>query len=490
MQDPINISENISDKEFVRYRTNFGVNLGGCFVREKWMFKDSMIGDEHNGPKTELQALKEEVARDRDGARDFLENHWQSFMNDDDWKWIQSKGMNSVRVPIGYWNIDGGNFTGGTKFADYADIYRNSWQIFKSHFIEAAARFNISVLVDVHALPGGANKDSHSGEEHTADFWSDEGKQGSMVEAVRFIARDLKGYSNVSGIQVVNEAFDVKPKDSLFRYYESAMRAIREEDDSIPVVISDGWWTPNFTSWIKNIQGDGQNFGFVLDAHCYRMFSEGDQKKSAQQITDDLEGDFVNGLMQGPQDEQEVVDLMLGEYSCVLSEETWRNSNVSDKDTNDPGRKDLAARFGRKQVELALKRTPAAIYFWSYKFPYPWGEWDARVVFDGYIGTPSISMPQGGLFEELRDNAFNAHVDYWTNEGHNFDFERYKLGYEAGWSDCFGFAERGAMLGRRIALNFARKQQHIRERGDQDVWQFTQGYNKATKDFAERCYRV
>ncbi|WPK23269.1 hypothetical protein PUMCH_000504 [Australozyma saopauloensis] len=491
MQDPINISENISDKSFVQYRTNFGVNLGGCFVREKWMFENSMMGDEWNH-KTELQALKLEVgARNHDGARDFLENFWRGFMNDGDWDWIRSKGMNSVRVPIGYWNIDGGNFTGGTKFAPYADIYRNSWQIFKSHFIEAAARFNISVLVDVHALPGGANADSHSGEEHTADFWWDEGKQGLMVDAVRFIARDLRGYNNISGIQIVNEAMDVKPKDSLYRYYERAMRAIREEDNSVPVVISDGWWTPNFTGWIKNLQGDDQNFGFILDAHCYRMVTGEDKGKSAQQITDDLEGDFVNGSKFITDEEKKVVDLMLGEFTCVLSGESWSHSGVNPGERNDPGRRELAARFGRKQIELALKRTPAAIYFWSYKFPYDWGEWDAREVFNGYIGAPSVSMPPGGLFEELRDGEYNGHIKYWTDKGLNYDFDRYKLGFEAGWSDAYAFAERGAMVGRKQALKFARKQQHIRERGNLgDIWQFEQGYDKALEHFANRCYRT
>ncbi|WPK26988.1 hypothetical protein PUMCH_004359 [Australozyma saopauloensis] len=482
MKDPINPSEELSDKEFIRYRTNFGVNLAACFVRARWMFPGSVISPEFN---TELQSLRSEVnSWGRDGARDFLEKFWRGFMTDDDWKWIQSKGMNSVRVPIGYWNIDGGNFTEGTKFAEFADIYRNSWQIFKSHFIEAAARFNISVLVDVHALPGGANLLSLSGEDETAEFWNDEKKQDLMVEAVRFIARDLKNYANITGIQIVNEAAYNAFKGQT-RYYEKAMRAIREEDNSIPVVISDAFDPMKYSQWVQEIQGNKQNFGLIVDFHCYRDINEADRKKSVRQIIDDLDYDFVETSNGNSND----VDFMLGEYFCRLSEESWQLSGLDYQATNE--RRKLAAEFGRKQIELAVKRTSAAIYFFNYKFEFPLGEMDARDMFEGYLKTPSVSMPPEGLFEKLRDEAYDMHVAFWTQQGFHYDFEIYKVGFEAGWSDCSGFAERGAMIGRRQALKFARKQEYVQKKGDLEfIWQFDHGYDKALFEFRSRFYKT
>lgn len=487
-QDSINLPSvglaitSASQREIYRCRTNFGVNLGSCFVRESWMYGDMM-----NGKRTELQAVEQDISsRGEGGAREHLEQFWRNFMNGDDWSWLQSHGMNSVRIPIGYWNIGGGAFTEGTAFGGVAHVYSNSWNILKSHFIEPAAQRGISVLVDVHGLPGGANRDAHSGEsEGSANFWSDFGSHDRMAEAVRFIARDLMPYENISGIQVVNEAVTEDPSNGQFDYYQKCLRAIREEDSTIPVVISDAWWANKFNEWVQDIQGPNSNVGFVVDEHCYRAYTDSDKAKSAEQITNDLDGDFLTNL----RDNGKGVDFMLGEYSCVLDRQSWQRSGVNGDYSDDPPRRNLAAQFGRKQVQLALIRAPTAIYMWSYKFPGRWGEWDARVVFGEYFSAPSVSMPADGQFEQIRDAEVNNHVNYWSSIGGNYEFDRFKDGFEAAWRDCVTFASQGSRVGRKQAVKFARRQQHIEAKGWLDhLWEWEHGFDEAMKQFAANFY--
>lgn len=471
-----------TQREIYRCRTNIGVNLGSCFVREKWMFENMM-----NGKESELEAVKEDITvRGEDGAREHLEGFWTEFMSRDDWSWLQSHKINSVRIPIGYWNIDGGAYTKGTAFESVARVYKNSWTILKSHFIEPAAEFGITVLVDVHAVPGGANPDAHSGENSgKAKFWTDQSNHDRLAEATKFIARDLKTYENILGIQVVNEASTDDPSKGQFKYYKKCLRAIREEDPTIPVVISDAWYANKFAEWVQDNQGSNGNLGVVIDEHCYRMFTPEDQNKSAEEITRDLDNDFLTNI----KNDGNGVDFMLGEFSCVLSENSWKRSGVNPHDSNDPPRKDLATKFGRKQIELALKRAPSAIYFWSYKYPGRWGEWDARVVFEEYFNAPSVSMPTEGQFEQIRDSELKGHIDYWSGQGGDYEFQRYQAGFEAAWLDCVAFASQGSMVGRKQAVKFARLQQHIDAKGLLDhLWEWDHGYNKAMEQFATNFY--
>lgn len=445
-----------------------------------------------NGNETELDAVKADIQSNGvDGARSNLERFWTEFMTDDDWKWLQSHGVNSVRIPIGYWNVDNGSFTKGTAFEEVSPVYNNSWNIFKSNFIDAAAKFDISVLVDLHALPGGANADAHSGEsagdENSPLFWTDHLYQDRMVDAVRFMAKDLKQFDNIAGLQVVNEAMSNDSSNSQVRYYEKCLEAVREEDATLPLVISDAWIPTKFAEWVQDAQGSEKNLGVVIDTHCYRMFTSEDQNKSAQQIIDDLQNDFLTNI----RDNSKGVDFMLGEFSCVLSGNSWKLSNVSPDDPNDHGRKELAAQFGKRQVELALQRAPAGIYFWSYKFPYLWGEWDARVVLGDYIKAPEIKQPPKGFFEQLRDKEFGAHKDYWNNVGGNYEFDRYQDGFQDGWTVCESFAKSGSMLGRREAVKFAKLQNHIQSKGRLDhLWEYEQGYDKAVEQYASNFYEI
>jgi aryl-phospho-beta-D-glucosidase BglC (GH1 family) len=34
-------------------------------------------------------------------AKSILEEHWDNWIGDEDWKWIQEHGYNSVRIPVG-----------------------------------------------------------------------------------------------------------------------------------------------------------------------------------------------------------------------------------------------------------------------------------------------------------------------------------------------------------------------------------------------------
>ena len=88
-------------------------------------------------------------------ARALLERHWDTFINETDFERLAAIGINTVRLPIGYWNLPS-QYSKNTPFESVSDVYQNSWQhVLKA--INMAANVSIGVLVDLHGAPGSQN---------------------------------------------------------------------------------------------------------------------------------------------------------------------------------------------------------------------------------------------------------------------------------------------------------------------------------------------
>src|SRR5690606_3346947 len=97
-----------------------------------------------------------------DSTRQLFETFWSTTMTPEDWVFLADKAsVTTVRLPIGYFNL-GPNFCRSTPFEKYGTVYTNAWLHIKQ-YIASAASHGIATLIDFHALPGGANGDSHSG---------------------------------------------------------------------------------------------------------------------------------------------------------------------------------------------------------------------------------------------------------------------------------------------------------------------------------------
>ena len=460
------VSEQISSRQMYQTRFNFGVNLGSCFLRELWIFPSHFP----QGTDTELEAVTKAYADNKDKARTDLEKFWSSFMQDLDWDWLKNNHVNSVRIPIGYWNVNGGSYTEGTRFAPYKDVYKNSWLILKSKFIEPAAKRGISVLVDLHGVPGGANPSSHNGEQSgRADFWTSPANQEVAIKALEFIAQDLKIYDNICGIQVVNEADFANDATVQKNFYRTALDVIRKQDKTVPVVISDGWWPNQWVEWIQDSQGD--NFaGLVVDHHVYRCFAPADTSKSAEKIISDLNADVITNL----RNDGKGVDFMVAEWSCVLAQNSWKQSGVSPNNNNNDARKlQLVAEFGTKQELLIEQRAKGGSYFWTYKFESGnGGEWDFRQQLGRSFRAPTVSVSNDSTLNKVRDTAV-AHLAS----------DLAKDGFILAWNDGLLYARKGALIGRKQAVKHARMLQRSKAKGTTTVMSdWSDGYDKGLQE--------
>ncbi|GME80625.1 unnamed protein product [Ambrosiozyma monospora] len=267
------VGQTPTNKSIYQSRSNFGVNFGSLFVQEKWIYDRFFI----NNTNYELDAIRAYIGQyGTDKTKSDLEDHWNNYCSDSDWSWLQSKGVTAVRIPVGYWTVGGGQFTSSTDFAAISSVYVNAWNILIEKYIKKAAQYNIGVLVDLHAVPKGANTDGSSGEQFsTPNFWNDTASQTIACNALNYMAGQLSSYDNVTGIQVVNESVFDNNATAQKSYYKNAISTIRSSNGTVPIIISDGWWTDQWVQWIRENGGPG--LGVVIDNHVYRCYSDSDK---------------------------------------------------------------------------------------------------------------------------------------------------------------------------------------------------------------------
>ena len=114
----------------------------------------------HSPSKSDL-----DVARGSN-PKTLLENHWDQWIGLQDWEWIASRGVNTVRIPvcllyqrashfifkgylkIGYYHLCGihPSVIQGTEFAPFSDVFNGAWSRI-TNAIQTAHRFGIGVLL-------------------------------------------------------------------------------------------------------------------------------------------------------------------------------------------------------------------------------------------------------------------------------------------------------------------------------------------------------
>lgn len=117
------------------------------FVQEAWM-TPSLFDCATGGKSAEYDVL-DGFGQSPDGvanATSYMQRHWDTFIVEDDFKRMADMGINTVRLPIGYWSV-GPYFTRDSPFQAYQQVYELSWR-YVARAINWAAKYDIGVLVE------------------------------------------------------------------------------------------------------------------------------------------------------------------------------------------------------------------------------------------------------------------------------------------------------------------------------------------------------
>ncbi|EPY53931.1 glucan 1,3-beta-glucosidase Exg3 [Schizosaccharomyces cryophilus OY26] len=444
----------LSTQDVYIYRKQFGVNLGAWFCQERWI-NDSLF----EGPgDSEFDAVQSVVQKHGiDGARGLFENHWRTWISTNDFSNLQQLGVNTVRIPIGYWTLGQSQFLQGTPFQQYAGVYQNSLNILCEKIRDASTK-SIGVLVDFHGVYGQANGGSHSGTSSgKVEFFSNSQNQQRMVSALQYAVSVLRNLENLVGIEVINEP-EWGQYNVLNSYYQNARKVI---PSYLPTYIGDGWDKDHWVNWVNEHENDGF---YVVDHHSYFCFGGDLMNQSPKTITSKLNSGEEYG-------KTKLSNLIVGEWSCVLTEESWQQTKLHQY---------RRKQFGKAQVSQYLNNT-GGCDFWTYKFLHgKGGDWDFRVEnedkivqYPKHLPKASGSMPC--KLSKRRKQNYSGHCYYWDHlhpDG-QYQHELYLQGWNQAWSDHVNFLKHGALIGFPRGWTIKR----MSEIQSQSAWEYRDGMN-------------
>jgi aryl-phospho-beta-D-glucosidase BglC (GH1 family) len=480
--------------DILRYRYHHGTNLGSVYVIERWL-QPSRFPDGAEG-SSELAAVKAWV--DREGiecTKQRFEQHWSDVVTDAAIGWLVNEAKcTTVRLPIGYYDLPGPDFTRGTPFEEYAQVYLGAWNSIRT-LIQRLRERSIGVLLDLHALPGGANAQEHSGTNSgRAEFWHSESNRALGISCAQFIAQEAKSGLDIAGIQLVNEA--EWESHRMYEWYDEAVAAVSAIDPSIPIIVSDGWNLDKAIEYslrTNSVYIDHAKTPVVIDTHYYWAFTDADKQKSPQQIVQEAETKLAQlDGKEGSVIDRGAVQTIVGEYSCVLTEDSWARCGSVPKE-------ELVKQFGQVQSRRYQQRAGGS-YFWTWKMDWmPGGEWGFKAQTDA----KNVVPPQHAALhpdekaarlhrarseqDGRKQQTFQEHVNYWNQADPNgtYEHEKYEYGWHVGYSDALAFFSGCGSHGDRIGMLELWVLKRIRESGYRGgfTWLFEQGLRKGISDF-------
>ncbi|CAE6455234.1 unnamed protein product, partial [Rhizoctonia solani] len=135
-----------------------GVNLGGWLVLEPFI-SPALYEPYQNAtvPAIDEWTLSTNLAADKSsgGLAKVIEDHYNTFITEEDFAQIAAAGLNWVRIPFPFWAIE---VYPGEPFLE-----KVAWKYFLKA-IGWARKYGIRINLDLHTIPGSQNGYNHSGQ--------------------------------------------------------------------------------------------------------------------------------------------------------------------------------------------------------------------------------------------------------------------------------------------------------------------------------------
>ncbi|RSL52214.1 hypothetical protein CEP54_011017 [Fusarium duplospermum] len=223
-----------------------GVNFGGWLVCEPWLQRNEWENNMKCGQSvSEFDCMREHYSGgNREAGNQAFETHWKNWINTGTVQSVHDVGLNTIRIPIGYWSyvdiVDKASepFADGNRMLPYLDAVVNK-----------AAELGLYVIIDLHGAPGGQQEDAFTGQNNKpAGFYNDYnfGRAQKWLTWMTKRIHTNNAYRTVGMIEVLNEPVSRHDGGNRYpapgqdpglvqKYYPGALKAVRDAEASLNV---------------------------------------------------------------------------------------------------------------------------------------------------------------------------------------------------------------------------------------------------------------
>lgn len=202
-----------------------GVNLGG------WLLMEGYLLGGRNIPEGEFKKRFRKIWGKRELEK-FEQAFRDNFIRKEDFKIISSWGANIVRVPFHYRIIEKNSFSYDRKGIFWLD-----------KVLVWADKYNLKVILDLHAAVGSQNRDWHSDSRGLALLWEKESYRDRTIALWELIASHFKDREALWGYDVINEPVIEKRKlNTLKKFYGKLINKIKRVDRNHFIILEGNLW--------------------------------------------------------------------------------------------------------------------------------------------------------------------------------------------------------------------------------------------------------
>ncbi|OBT82371.1 hypothetical protein VE02_08750 [Pseudogymnoascus sp. 03VT05] len=258
-----------------------GVNVGSLFVVEPWMMSNTWAqmgcGDQ---VKSEFDCV---LKLGQAAANNVFKGHWDTWVTQADLQEMISYGINTIRIPVGYWMKE------DLVYAD-SEHFPQGGLTYLTRLCGWASDLGMYIIMDLHAAPGAQQPhNAFTGQDApTAGFYVDYQFERALkfLEWMANLIHTNNNYRNVGMLELVNEPIQNSGNVGSMRstYYPNAFSRIRAAESKLNIgtydllhiqMMNEKWGSGDPTQYLSD------NWFAAYDDHRYlKWASIGDVSQS------------------------------------------------------------------------------------------------------------------------------------------------------------------------------------------------------------------
>ncbi|PRP74863.1 putative glucan 1,3-beta-glucosidase [Planoprotostelium fungivorum] len=275
-----------------------GGNLGSWFIQEGWMVGWLFDSNGCSGVKNQGTYKLEQCLGGN--GQNVMNNHWNTFVTEDDFKTMASYNLNAVRLPIGWWQIY--DTVGGASKAQLKQYitptnYLTGALAYIDKAFDWGEKWGVAIILDMHAAPGSQNGQDHSApsDPGVTNWDKYPSNPAQTLDSVELYVQRYANRKAYMGICLLNEP--TVDTGILKNYYLAAYDRIRKySKDSIiiinPLISNQDTDQPEWTGFMN----PPQYTNVWMSMHWYMVwgFESWNQNDKLNYIRNDRKGQVAS----------------------------------------------------------------------------------------------------------------------------------------------------------------------------------------------------
>ena len=210
-----------------------GFGLGGWLVLEGYMWNCYI---EHASTSRIEDAIEYLVGENK--KREFFDLYRKNYITEKDIKYISDNNFNALRVPLHYRDFS----------PNFMEFSTEGFELLDS-LVAWGNRYNVYLVLDMHAAPGAQNTSDFSDSEINGDseLFTSYTNQRWLASTWKHIANYYKSEPVIAGFDLLNEPARPGVATTLRNIYEQCIDSIRAVDQNHMVIIEGNWYGNDHT---------------------------------------------------------------------------------------------------------------------------------------------------------------------------------------------------------------------------------------------------